>query len=156
MPAFESAARQLVADFGARIAAAQAHYPTTRTLIELIQSGRRRHPDFQEHVLERHEVNVAYTVNSIVAVKIDSYSSRSCTFMLSRDQRPSSSSAVHVSSSVDNPIRFYRLPAEHGADVDDPQAYELVQDTDRVLLGHTLTHCQQGGEVSIVWRLIDR
>ena len=68
--------------------------------------------------------------------------------MLSRDQRPSSSSAVHVSSSVDNPIRFYRLPAEHGADVDDPQAYELVQDTDRVLLGHTLTHCQQGGYVS--------
>ena len=148
MPAFESAARQLVADFGARIAAAQAHDPTTRTLIEWIQSGRRRHPDFQEHVLERHEVNVAYTVNSIVAVQIDSYSSRSCTFLLSRDQRPSSSSAVHVSSSVDNPIRFYRLPAEHGADVDDPQAYELVQDTDRVLLGHTLTHCQQGGYVS--------
>ena len=148
MPAFESAARQLVADFGARIAAAQAHDPTTRTLIEWIQSGRRRHPDFQEHVLERHEVNVAYTVNSIVAVQIDSYSSCSCTFLLSRDQRPSSSSAVHVSSSVDNPIRFYRLPAEHGADVDDPQAYELVQDTDRVLLGHTLTHCQQGGYVS--------
>ena len=148
MSAFESAARQLVADFGARIAAAQARDPTTRTLIEWIQSGRRRHPDFQDHVLERHEVNVAYTVNSIVAVQIDSYSSRICTFLLSRDQRPSSSSAVRVSSSVDNPIRFYRLPAEHGADVDDPQAYELVQDTDRVLLGHTLTHCQQGGYVS--------
>ena len=147
MPTFESAARLLVADFGARIAAAQTLDPTTRTLIEWIQSGRRRHPSFQEHVLERREVPVEYTVNSNSAVQIPSYSGCGVTFILSRDQRPSSSGAVYVSQPADSPIQFYRIPAEHSADAADPQAYELVQDTDLVVICSVVTHCQQGGYV---------
>ena len=87
-------------------------------------------------------------INLKLAVQMPSYTTCHVTFLLSRDQHPSSSSTVYVFPSDDNPIQFYRLPTEHAADLDDPQAYGLVQDDTRVKLCPVVTHCQQGGYVS--------